>query len=108
MNPILVFLLGALIGGLGVWLVTRGYPRGSLAKAHQAAERRKETAQGKILSLVKEKGKVTNDEVQALLKVSDATATRYLESLEQKGQIIQQGRVGRGVFYVPKNGSNAI
>src|SRR3989344_2286802 len=42
---------------------------------------------------------VTNDVVQMLLGVSDATATRYLDRLEKEGKIVQIGKEGRGVVY---------
>jgi|SRR3989344_1179276 len=44
-------------------------------------------------------GRVTNDDIQKLLGVSDATATRYLETLEKEGLIRQVGGEGRGVYY---------
>ncbi|KKP56167.1 MAG: hypothetical protein UR50_C0006G0002 [Parcubacteria group bacterium GW2011_GWC1_34_10] len=61
----------------------------------------------KILTLFSEKKngstgspQVTNDEVEKLLHVSDATATRYLETLEKEGKIRQVGKTGKGVVYV--------
>ena len=42
---------------------------------------------------------VTNDEVEKLLHVSDATATRYLSALEKEGRIRQVGKTGHGVVY---------
>lgn len=60
----------------------------------------------KILSLFikKQNGstsspQVTNDEVEKLLHVSDATATRYLDILEKEGKIKQIGKTGRNVRY---------
>jgi|GEM_PF-461480 len=44
--------------------------------------------------------KITNDDVQNLLKVSDATAERYLQELEQKGLLKQEGEIGKSVYYV--------
>jgi len=43
--------------------------------------------------------KITNDEVQKLLKVSDATAERYLQELEGQGKLKQFGEVGKEVYY---------
>lgn len=43
--------------------------------------------------------KVTNDDVEKLLGVSDATATRYLEELEKEGKVRQVGTEGRFVYY---------
>jgi len=45
------------------------------------------------------KGKITNDEVEKLLHVSDATATRYLSALEKEGKIQQVGKTGKAVEY---------
>ena len=43
---------------------------------------------------------VTNDEVERLLRVSDATATRYLDLLEKEGKLRQEGKTGKHVVYV--------
>jgi len=51
------------------------------------------------MSLFLEKSKITNDEVEKLLHVSDATATRYLSQLKKEGRIKQNGRIGAGVSY---------
>jgi Fic family protein len=44
-------------------------------------------------------GVVTNNIVELLCRVSDATATRYLQSLEDEKQLKQIGKTGRSVFY---------
>lgn len=44
--------------------------------------------------------KITNDDMQKLLNVSDATAERYLQELEQKGLLKQEGEIGHSVFYI--------
>lgn len=57
----------------------------------------------KLESLMSQKQsgeKITNDDVQDLLKVSDATAERYLQGLEQKGLLKQEGEIGHAVFYL--------
>lgn len=59
----------------------------------------KNEIRGKILGPLKEKGEISNDDVQKALGVSDATATRYLERLEKEGKIVQIGKEGRGVIY---------
>ncbi|MBU0999386.1 winged helix-turn-helix transcriptional regulator [Patescibacteria group bacterium] len=45
---------------------------------------------------------ITNNDVEKLLGVSDATATRYLDELEKEGKIRQIGTTGQGVYYVLK------
>jgi Fic family protein len=41
----------------------------------------------------------TNNEIEELLEVSDATATRYLDELEEEGLIEQVGKTGHAVYY---------
>ncbi len=65
-----------------------------------AIEMRKRKKLDKILTLFETKKEIANDEVEKLLHVSDATATRYLEILEREGRITQLGQRGRGVRYV--------
>jgi len=77
---------------------------GSLEQARQAIEKRKNDSKSKILELFDKRNEVSNDDVEKLLGVSDATATNYLEELEKEGKIIQQGDSGRGVFYTKING----
>ncbi len=59
----------------------------------------KQEYKNKILDLIKEVGKVGNKDIKNLLKVSEATATRYLDELEKEGKIKQTGKTGRSVFY---------
>lgn len=42
---------------------------------------------------------ITNNDVERALGVSDATATRVLDALEQSGDIMQVGTTGTGVVY---------
>ena len=53
----------------------------------------------KILKWLETADKITNTDVENLLGVSDATATRYLDELEQRGEIRQIGSRGRGIYY---------
>ncbi len=68
-------------------------------KARATIQNRKRIKLEKILSEVAKKGKITNDEVEKLLHVSDATATRYLSQLEKEGKIKQIGKTGKAVEY---------
>ena len=52
----------------------------------------------KIKDFMQSKSKITNDDVQSLLGVSDATAERYLNELEKQGFLHQEGQ-DKGVFY---------
>ncbi len=46
-----------------------------------------------------ERDRVANDDIEKLLGVSDATATRYLDELEKEGLIRQVGKTGKHVYY---------
>ena len=70
-----------------------------LVKARLAIQDRKRKKRDKIMLALTTKNKITNDEVEKLLHVSDATATRYLSVLEKEGKIAQVGKTGHGVVY---------
>lgn len=61
--------------------------------------KRKQEKLERILTLFIDADKITNKDVQELLKVSDSTATRYLDDLEERGRIEQIGETGQSVFY---------
>jgi ribosomal protein S25 len=69
------------------------------AKARAVIQNRKRTKLDKILAEITKKVSVTNDQVEKLLHVSDATATRYLAQLEKEGKIQQVGKTGKSVKY---------
>jgi hypothetical protein len=70
-----------------------------LEKAKAVIQLRKQKKLVKIMGLFVKKSHITNDEVEKLLHVSDATATRYLSHLEQQGKIKQTGKTGHAVSY---------
>jgi predicted HTH transcriptional regulator len=74
--------------------------RDLLVKARATIQDRKHKKLEKILAEIEKYGKITNDEVEKLLHVSDATATRYLSELEKEGKIKQVGRTGKAVEYM--------
>ncbi|MFA5773057.1 MAG: hypothetical protein WC908_00055 [Candidatus Paceibacterota bacterium] len=53
----------------------------------------------RVMTLFLKQSKITNDEVEKFLHVSDATATRYLSQLEKEGKIKQVGKIGKAVSY---------
>ena len=74
-----------------------------LAKEHLAIQNRKRKKLDLILTLFAKQTKITNDEVEKFLHVSDATATRYLTQLENEGKIKkneQGGKKGKWVSYL--------
>lgn len=65
--------------------------------AKQARE--KEEGLRKIIEFFESREKAANDDIEKLLGVSDATATRYLDELEKTGRIRQVGTAGKHVYY---------
>lgn len=76
------------------------YARDLAVKARAVIQGRKRKKLEKILTLIDSKKSIGNDDVEKLLHVSDATATRYLTQLEKEGKIIQVGKTGKSVRYV--------
>lgn len=80
-------------------IIQTSLARELLIKARDVIQFRKRKKLEKIMGLYLKKQAVTNDDVEKLLHVSDATATRYLQQLEKEGKIMQTGRTGTGVSY---------
>lgn len=74
-------------------LFDKGGVIGLLQKAKEKIQFRKRAKLEKIMDLVQNKSRVTNDDVQRLLRCSDATATRYLAELVKQGRL---RRIGAG------------
>jgi len=75
---------------------------GARERSLRGNARKQERARGKIARLMAEiekRGKISNDEVEKLLHVSDATAARYLAVLVKEGKIKQDRKTGAGVAY---------
>jgi predicted HTH transcriptional regulator len=51
------------------------------------------------MTLFAKQTKITNDEVEKFLHISDATSGRYLSILVKEGKIKQTGKTGKSVFY---------
>ena len=60
-----------------------------LISARNAIQFRKRKKLDRVMSLFLQQSKITNDEVEKFLHVSDATATRYLSILEKENKIKQ-------------------
>ena len=91
----LILIIVAIAGiALGMYL---GKRNGGLISVQS---RKKSENKKKILESLKEKGRVVNNDVEKLLGVSDATATRYLDELEKEGKVRQIGTTGHAVYYL--------
>lgn len=103
---IIIVLVGLVVGGI-VWAVKedmkseKGMAKGNGGLDEYNKERQGEVEKNKkkILEFLERKGKITNNEIQALVGVADATATRYMDELEAVGKVSQIGKTGTWVFY---------
>jgi hypothetical protein len=77
-----------------------GFLASLLLKARNAIQFRKRKKLDRTVELALTKGSITNDDVQKLLRVSDATAGRYLETLVREGRLRRLGSRG-GTVYEP-------
>lgn len=113
MNFISGLIVGLIIGAMIVYLTmgskktAETKPDSSTEKSNgagnpnPAVETRKENM-AKLEEFIRAKStadKITNDQIQEFLGVSDATATRYLDDLEKQGKIHQVGATGHEVYY---------
>lgn len=69
-----------------------------LSRALEKVQFRKRAKLEKILVLAKAKRSIKNDDVEKLLKVSDATATNYLAQLVREGKLKRSG-IRAGTVY---------
>ena len=96
MNYFLLAIVAVVGVALGMYLAERGKEAGAF---NTEQSKQKEANKEKILALLREQESVANNDIEKLLGVSDATATRYLNELEQEGKVQQIGVTGRGVGY---------
>lgn len=99
MNTALIFILGVILGAAVVYFVMRRHAVIGIASHVQNQQSEKQERKEKILALIREKGSGTNNNIETVLGVSDASATNYLQELEREGKIEQVGERGRFVSY---------
>lgn len=84
---------------LGVFFGTKASGKiYSLRQGGKAASADIATGEEKVLQVLDERGRITNEDAQKILNASHTTAFRILKKLEDAGKIRQQGS-GRGVYY---------
>lgn len=74
--------------------------REKAAKGRATIQAKKRAKLERIMAEVVKKGAVTNDDVEKLLHISDATATRHLAQLVKEGLLRKTGSTGKRVKYV--------
>ena len=104
-----IILIGIAVVGimLGYWLARQTFLNKNLGgqanKTNKIVRKRKEEAKQNVMKMLETKDKITNNNVENLLGVSDATATNYLQELESEGKLKQEGKTGKGVVYIKTN-----
>ena len=76
-------------------------PKSFLVRAIEAVRFRKRAKLEKIVKLAAEKGSIVNDDVEKLVRVSHATATRYLAELVRDGRLRRTGASRTEARYEP-------
>ena len=99
MNQILIFILGAVVGGALVWFVKKIPEKKKKESLIEIQAREKSTKKKSILGLLETQDKLSNNYIEKMLGFSDATAERYLDELEKEGKVKQMGDTGSGVYY---------
>ena len=108
MNSFLIFILGVAVGAAAARIISsliranRRIDAGMAKDSEPLIEkqaREKEENKKKILGILETQSPLTNNHIEQLLGISDATATRYLEELEKEGRVRQVGKTGRYVYY---------
>ena len=90
------YILTLIIGFL-LWYFVSSKKRkiSFMSKQQEEKERNKQA----IYELLETNHPLTNNDVEAMLGISDATATRYFDELEKDGKVRQVGKTGRYVSY---------
>lgn len=94
------------VGGVVVWFVIKMPERKKKETLIEKQAKEKVANKEAILGLLETQGKLTNNHIEMMLGISDATAERYLNELEKEGKVKQVGDIGSGVYYERLNGAS--
>ncbi|XKT74373.1 MAG: FaeA/PapI family transcriptional regulator [Patescibacteria group bacterium UBA2163] len=97
---IMTLIAAALIGASFAFIFRKA--RGDRRAPILGPSEEKEEGKDRIITYLRKHHEIRNNDVEELLGVSDATATRYLEELEIEDRITQVGTSGRNVYYILK------
>jgi len=111
MNSYLILIMGVIIGGVAVYFLMRSGKTvaGDIQSESLIEKQAREKIANKeaVLDLLETQGKLTNNHIEMMLGISDATAERYLQELEKEGKVKQIGNTGSGVYYTSTNSVQA-
>jgi len=95
---IITFIAGIIIGFLIAYAYFKSVEKSAVNPFVKAQSAKKQENKEAIVRYMREHGRIANNDAERLLKVSDATATNYMEELEQEHIVEQKGQ-GRSVYY---------
>ena len=97
----IIFFISGFVVVWGIWWLMKKVqnPNNSPPVINPEQIKKHKQNLGEIVGYMSIKGQMTNNDVENLLAVSNATAERYLNELEQTGKIVQVGTTGKSVFY---------
>ncbi len=75
-----------------------GYGEMAMGEINKERHFEKENRKIRIMQYLDGKEAITNNQIEQLLDVSDASVTRYLDELEAEGKIVQESR-GSKTYY---------
>lgn len=89
------FLIILAVFALGYYAASRKRKANFISEQHEEKERNKQA----IYELLETNHPLRNNDVEAMIDISDATATRYFDELQKEGKVRQVGRTGKHVYY---------
>jgi len=100
----IVAIIAGIVGFLlGYFLASKNPPSSKLGAGNTSfiskQQEEKERNKQAIYELLETNHPLTNNDVEGMLGISDATATRYFDELEKEGKVRQVGKTGRYVNY---------
>jgi len=102
---IIIFIAGFLtaraINDVRSASVTKNELANIAQEGRDSIQSRIEKRKARILESARTKKRITNNDVEDMFCISDNTARRYLDDLEDEGKLTQIGVSGRGVYYEP-------
>ena len=94
------FIAGLVVGGGVVYLFLLSRKQNPTQEGLSEQELEKQKNIAKLREFIAgSNSKITNDQVEKLLKVSNSTAERYLDDLEKEGLLKQVGKTGVKTYY---------
>ncbi|PIQ78440.1 MAG: hypothetical protein COV79_05250 [Parcubacteria group bacterium CG11_big_fil_rev_8_21_14_0_20_41_14] len=96
-TTIIALIIGIILGFAIAKLTNK--KQTAIGKSTQIQITAKQENKDRIIAYLKENREAANNDIEKLLKVSDSSATRYLDELEKEGTIEQVGEKGRFVKY---------